>query len=391
MFTPFAFVKSAATISPVGPSPFIMVVKSDNAGSSTSTQFTLRNAAVSSGTTFDVTFSPISDPTDITSVTLDVSSPTINFPVAGTYIVRVDPTTFNRIQFNNTGDKLKLLTITQWGTVVWSTMTISFSGCSNMDVTATDYPDLSIVTTMSSMFNACTSLVGTSDFNNWNTSNVTNMSNMFLGCTLFNQNIGGWNVSNVTTIFSMFQNAAAFNNGGSSSIGGWNVSNVTSFAFMFRGPSAFNQDISGWNISSATNLSSMFRGTTAFNQNISGWNVSNITTFSNMFQDATAFNQNLGSWALKTTATLPSLISIFTSSGMSCANYTDTIVGWANYVNTNGEPKSRSMTTQTGRVFANDRSGGAGFANSGAARTYLTGALPDGGWTISGDTVQASC
>jgi hypothetical protein len=112
---------------------------------------------------------------------------------------------------------------------------------------------------------------------------------------------------------------------------------------------------------------------------------------SEMFRLNTAFNQNLGSWALKTTGTLPSFGLMFNNSGMSCANYTDTIVGWANYVNTNSAPKSRTLSGNSGRTFANDRSGGAAFADSEAARTYLTGALPDGGWTISGDTVAASC
>jgi surface protein len=160
---------------------------------------------------------------------------------------------------------------------------------------------------------------------------------------------------------------------------------------MFERNASFNQDISGWDVSNVTIFFEMFREATAFNQDISGWNVNKVTNFNSMFLLASAFNQNLGTWQLKTTSTLPTFTAIFSNSGMSCANYTDTIVGWANYVNTNGAPKSRSMTTQTGMTFAEDRSGGAAFADSEAARTYLTGALPDGGWTISGDTVAASC
>jgi surface protein len=239
---------------------------------------------------------------------------------------------------------------------------------------------------------------------------------MFNSAAAFNQNIGGWNTGAATNMQAMFANNLVFNNGGSSSIGGWNTANVTNMQSMFSANPAFNQDISGWNTIKVTSMLNMFLGATAFNQNIggwntgavtsmtsmfsnatafnqdiSGWNVNKVTTFNTMFSGSTAFNQNLGSWALKTTATLPTFVSIFANSGMSCANYTDTIVGWANYVNTNSAPKSRTMSLQTGRVFANDRSGGAAFADSGAARTYLTGALPDGGWTISGDTVQASC
>jgi surface protein len=386
-----------------------MVVKSDNSGSSSTNQFTLTGAEVSSGTTFDVTFSPIGDIGNITSVTLDVSNPTITFPSIGSYILSVDPKKFNRIQFALSGDRLKVLTITQWGDVVWSSMNFAFDGCENMNVTATDYPNLSNVTTMGQMFVRCTVLVGNSSFNDWDTSNVTNMNDTF-AVSAFNSNISDWDTSNVTNMAAMFRQNTAFNQ----DIGGWDVSNVTNMNNMFRQSpfnqdisgwdtsnvinmgemfrsSPFNQDISGWDISNVTDMAGMFQQNTAFNQDISGWDVSNVTNFNSMFNDAGVFNQNLGAWQLKTTGTLPTFTSMFTNSAMSCANYTDTIVGWANYVNTNGAPKSRSMTSQTGMTFAEDRSGGAAFADSEAARAYLTGALPDGGWTISGDTVSASC
>jgi hypothetical protein len=106
-----------------------------------------------------------------------------------------------------------------------------------------------------------------------------------------------------------------------------------------------------------------------------------------MFQAATAFNKNLASWSLRLAGI--NLTSIFASSAMSTANYTDTIVGWANYVFTNSNtPNNVSMTNQTFRTFQNSISGGANFDNAGLARTYLTTVVPTGaGWTISGDTV----
>ena len=75
---------------------------------------------------------------------------------------------------------------------------------------------------------------------------------------------------------------------------------------------------------------------------------------------------------------------------MSTENYTDTFVGWANIISgsygSSGTPGllNRNYSTQTGMTFDNARSGGASFANAGAARTWLTGTL---NWTISGDTV----
>ena len=59
-----------------------------------------------------------------------------------------------------------------------------------MDVTATDAPVLTGVTSLTNMFRGTSALVGNSSFNLWNTSTITNMGSMFYGATVFNQNIG---------------------------------------------------------------------------------------------------------------------------------------------------------------------------------------------------------
>jgi surface protein len=259
---------------------------------------------------------------------------------------------------------------------------------------------------------------GTASFNqplsNWNTANFTTFVNMFTSATRFNQNLGAWNVSGANSFGGMFESATAFNNGGSSDINNWvfsttqnisffsmfrsasifnqplnnwNTGNVTNMQAMFLSATAFNQPLNNWNTAGVTNMSQMFLGAIAFNQDISSWNVSNVTTFggsefAGMFRNATAFNQNLGAWQLRTAGT--NLIGIFSASGMNTANYTDTIVGWANYVFANsGTPANVSMTFQVGRTFTNSRSGGANFVDAQAARAYLVSV----GWTISGDTV----
>jgi hypothetical protein len=95
----------------------------------------------------------------------------------------------------------------------------------------------------------------------------------------------------------------------------------------------------------------------------------------------TSFNQNLSTWNLNTSSFVAQ--TTFRYSGMSTDNYTDTIVGWANYVYTNSAPYTVNMASQTGRTFNRLRSGGANFADAGAARDYLTGATAN--WTITGD------
>jgi surface protein len=253
--------------------------------------------------------------------------------------------------------------------------------------------DVSKVETFNNMFNNAAQFNngGSDSIKNWiiKISGPVTMSGMFQNTFAFNQPINTdgskWNVSTVTSMSSMFNNATAFNQ----NIGGWNTGAVINMSSMFASATAFNQNIGGWNTGAVTNMGSMFVNNTSFNQDISTWNVSNVTTFSAMFAAASSFNRNLGAWQLRLTGT--NLQNTFESSGMSTANYTDTIVGWANYVQSNsGTPSNVSMSIQTSRIFQNSRSGLPGFGTAGAARTYLTSATPSGaGWTISGDTIIA--
>ena len=218
---------------------------------------------------------------------------------------------------------------------------------------------------------------------NWNTSAVTNMFAVFFGNSSFNQDISSWNTSVVTNMQSMFFGATSFNQ----PIGGWTTSAVQSMQQMFQGATSFNQYIGLWNTAAVTTMQFMFVSATSFNQDISTWNVSSVTSFGEMFSGASTFNQNLSTWSLKLTG-ITAFDRVFRFSGMSTANYTDTLVGWANYVFNNSGPYSLSFILQSGRTFQNSRSGGASFATAGAARTFLTTVTPTGaGWSITGDTV----
>ena len=93
------------------------------------------------------------------------------------------------------GSAENLLTVEQFGTVVWKSMSRAFSNCKNMQFAPTvGTPDLSNVTHMWGMFEYCSSF--NQDLSSWNVSNVTNMENMFSGCSAFNQNLGSWNLKN---------------------------------------------------------------------------------------------------------------------------------------------------------------------------------------------------
>ncbi|MBU3660613.1 MAG: BspA family leucine-rich repeat surface protein [Flavobacteriales bacterium] len=207
--------------------------------------------------------------------------------------------------------------VVQFGSTNWTRANKMLSNFGNMTITATDVPNLSLVTNASEMFSGSTSFTGypllstwntstitnmsqmfydasafTGDISSWNTAAVTDFGGMFAAATAFNGNIGGWNTGAATNMAYMFQQTQLFNQ----NIGSWNVSNVTDFSGMFGFTGAFNQDIGGWNTSSAISMDGMFYFASAFNKNISAWNTSNVTNMSNMFRIATSFNQNIGTW-----------------------------------------------------------------------------------------------
>lgn len=103
---------------------------------------------------------------------------------------------FRRILFNNTGDKDKILSVEQWGAINWSSMQNAFRGCTNLQINASDTPDLSGVGSMQRMFDAATAIgTGTStSWNSWVTSTITNMSQLFRN-TSFNKDISSWDTS----------------------------------------------------------------------------------------------------------------------------------------------------------------------------------------------------
>lgn len=170
---------------------------------------------------------------EATGVTGDYTCDYAALGGAGTYTIRIkDPsggsggTGFPRINIGSStqSNRSKLLSIDQWGTGIWTSMQSAFFGTGNMDVVATDTPNLSMVGTLFIMFSNTNSLIGASANWNWDVSNVTNMRSMFRS-SQFNQDISNWDVSNVTTMDGMFEGASAFNQ----DISAWDVSNVANF------------------------------------------------------------------------------------------------------------------------------------------------------------------
>ena len=219
----------------------------------------------------------------------DSVNKTHDYGIPGTYNVSISGT-IKGFAFNNSGDKLKIINIEQWGVLNVGNSGSYFLGCSNLESNAIDALDLSGTTNLKNMFNGAFKFNG--HIGNWDVSSVTNMNYMFYRAEVFNQDIGNWNVSGVTDMGGMLRSTSAFNQ----DIGNWDVSSVTAMNNMFDSAYAFNQDIGNWNVSKVTNMGNMFLYASAFNQDIGNWNVSSVTDMALMFYYASAFNQDIGNW-----------------------------------------------------------------------------------------------
>jgi hypothetical protein len=114
---------------------FIMLVKTDNAGTSGSNQFTIPTSG--GGYNYDVV-------TSEQTLTNQTGNITLTWAVAGTYEVKISGV-FPRIFFNNSGDRLKVLEIINFGNVGWQDFITAFFGCNNLKINPNATGDFSLV------------------------------------------------------------------------------------------------------------------------------------------------------------------------------------------------------------------------------------------------------
>jgi surface protein len=213
---------------------------------------------------------------------------TCTYQTPGVYQIKIDGD-FPEINFRN---EKKIISLDAWNNHAFRTLKGAFREASNLEINASDIPNLENVTDMSAAFYDIKAINST-NLNNWNVSHVEDMSVLFSEISSFNQNISNWNVSHVEDMTLMFSYATSFNQ----DIGDWNVSNVTNMLAMFQGAYAFNQDIGDWDMSNVEYITAMFSGARVFNQDIGDWNLASVKgLLHKVFFDAGAFNQDIGNW-----------------------------------------------------------------------------------------------
>jgi surface protein len=258
---------------------------------------------------------------------------THTYAFGGTYTITIEGAV-DTFRFNNSGDKLKITDISNWGGFDVSNDRI-FRGCSNLDITATDYPIIS-TTSFAYMFANCVSLTSP-NFSSWNVSNVTGFGLCFNGCSLFNGNLGNWDFSSATSSFGMdrfLSGCSVFNN---SSVLTWNLNGVGGMPSALRGTLLFNQPIGAWDVSSVTRMDNMFNNADSFDQDISAFDINQVSNFSNFMLSATGlstanYDALLIAWdaqgAMSYSGTVNFGGSKYTSGGEAEAARTNLILKW---------------------------------------------------------------
>jgi hypothetical protein len=222
------------------PTEFIFTVKTDNAGTSGTNQFTLPTT----GSGFNCIVNWGDGTSDAYTGTM--GSPTHTYPSVGTYEIKISGV-FLRIFFNNGGDRLKIIEIKNLGVYAGGSVSqlTAFFGCTNLIINSPTLGFFGNVTNFQSAWQNCTSLTS---FPLLNVSSGTNFSNAWRDCSSLTS-FPLLNVSSVTNFSSAWRDC----------------SSLTSFPLL--------------NVSSGTVFSDAWRSCTS------------LTTFPpNMFDTVTATN-----------------------------------------------------------------------------------------------------
>lgn len=308
-----------------------------SAGSSTSTRVAL--PLISTGTYNFIVDWGDGSTNKITS--WNQAETTHTYATAGVYQMIITGTIYG-FRFNNTGDRLKLLSIQKWGTAFRLGATDShFSGCENLQLNQVeDVLDLTNTTSFANIFLNCHSLTTINNVNGWNTSSIASMTSTFSNAINFNDNIGAWNMSNVTGMTNMFNctilTRGVFNNGGSDTIKNWNTSKNTSLQATFQGQKLFNQEIGTWDVSKVTTMLGLFNivggYTGVFNNggssSINTWNTGLVTNMQQVFSNQVNFNQNVGAWNTANVTNMSYMFNCGTADGKFNNGGSTTIDNW---------------------------------------------------------------
>lgn len=200
---------------------FVITVKTDNTGTSADNQIMLpiqgTNMVIDWG---DGTQSVHTQTESPDNTLVDGNNVVHTYSEAGTYNVRISKE-IERINFNNGGDKDKVLFIRNWGVAEWETFFAGFRGCTNLEGVVLDAP-INSVNFYNSIFR---DTKYNSPVNDWDMSLAEQITEMFRNSP-FNQPMNNWDVRNVEIAVRFLRDASAFNQ----SLEDWEIESINSTA-----------------------------------------------------------------------------------------------------------------------------------------------------------------
>lgn len=276
------------------------------------------------------TYSGTIDWGDGSTSVLSYANRTHVYSSSGTYTITISGT-IEGWRFAATGDRLKILDVSNWGNLNITTGR-AFQFCENLDISATDHPILSSSDSASSLFQSCN--LTNVDFSTWDFSSCTNFKSFLNNNPSFIGNVEGIIHVGVTSISTAFGKTAL----GNQDFSTWDVVNISGWFEAFRDAGlGENADFTGWVPSGAlTNtfiINPLFKG-----DGLDTWNIGGITSVN------------------------------FASCTLSTANYDALLVAWE------AQSPSNAVTANFGSST---------YTSGSAAATARASLISTFGWTIT--------
>jgi len=234
-----SFSTASVSVTPSGPSDFVSTWTITNAGETITLPL-----ATGAGTSYDFTVAWGDGNFDtVSAADLPVQH---TYASAGTYEVVISGTMVGWSFAQVPTSAAAITDVSQWGSFRPANgITGVFRGASNLDVTATDAPDLSRITALDDFFRDATSLTSP-DLSRWDTSTALSMDSMFSGASSFNADISSWDTSAVVDMDNLLRDAVAFEQ----DLGDLDVTSVGSASGFLSGvqldPGNYQALLVGW-------------------------------------------------------------------------------------------------------------------------------------------------
>jgi hypothetical protein len=283
-----------------GSVPFIMQVKTDNAGTSLTDQFTIPLGSAPAVYNF------VWKTSDGTSGSHSSNSDlTLTFPSgAGTYLIYIYGE-FPRIVFDNGGDRQKLIDVTQWGNIQWWNFNDAFFGCVNCAWSVTDIPDIRLVTNWTNAFRDTP--FNQSNFSQWpfDKTKALNWTGLF---QTSNTNIlmpSGLKISN---LLNTFRSNTGMTTANAAPVESYDMTSLTNAQSAYRFCN-IDPDISAWQIPLLANCDNMFTSGSFTTPNFSSFLISAAAQATTTgIQNNVAFNAGPASWTVGAADTAKTLL-----------------------------------------------------------------------------------